>query len=739
MKIMDKQVLNKVFRFVLLLGLLFSLLSSEQIFAQQEAMRVGRYWCGVIDNGGTASYRYESGSWFPNDYNTQGPSMENPNSVSGSGFRMATTNWVDPLGNLIEKAVVAWSADSDYNWGSVVTEPMTNFVRWDLPLNYIIQPDDDAIENKQVEPWGVTDASKMVGTCDQVFEVKNQGPLGVEIHRKIFAWSQQYHDNYIVADITLTNKSGKTLTDFYLNIPQSFVDTRKAAGDEPDIENTITTSQRYSWNHYYGAREGDSLRIFYQYNADDPTQPGDQMGLPVYNEDGRLYAHEIHFFAIFHASGAPYTSEANDTDDFQQPKGTDVYSRVLLNLDAEDGNTNANRPNVFEYIAGRAADNNPMEGAFPGTFHQANNDELGDTSWQGVLPGLGRTSPFHARHATFGPYAEFKDGEKLHFVYVSGFAGLSMEKAKEVGEKWQANTLEEPPNLPDARTGYFPSNFAFATSDEMDLRKNRWLSTGIDSVHKTVSRAKWNYEHNWQVPVAPEPPHMYIQGTGEGAEIRWAAPEAEQMDGFYGYRIMRRVGREDTVFYDEIQRFTADQLTKEPIVIGDTQFDGYKFVDTNILWGAAAYYYVQAGVRVDANDSNAFPTSRGKVIWSGRVWSTSRLDISPERPIGTQLDQIRIVPNPYGIADSRLSGYGLDRDDPRLLMFFNLPAEVTIRVFTESGDLVRTIEHAPLSQSGLYQWDMLTNNQQAIASGIYIAVFETPAGEISRQKFIVVR
>jgi hypothetical protein len=34
---------------------------------------------------------------------------------------------------------------------------------------------------------------------------------------------------------------------------------------------------------------------------------------------------------------------------------------------------------------------------------------------------------------------------------------------------------------------------------------------------------------------------------------------------------------------------------------------------------------------------------------------------------------------------------------------------------------------------------MITRNQQVISSGVYIAVFEKPSGEISHQKFLVIR
>ena len=744
MRMLNRQI-SQTPILVLSFMLLYALLPVELVQADGKTavIRVGRYWCGVIDHGGIATFEYSNFSWFPNDYNIHGPSLQDASSQTGSGFLMGTTNWLDPLGNTIPKAAVLWSPDSEYNWGNVVTVPMTNYVRWTLPYHYIIQPGDTEIEDKQVEDWGTPDMTKMVGTSDQVIEVTTQGPLGVEIHRKIFAWSQRLHDNYIVCEVVLTNKSGKTLTDYYFNLHQNDYYIRKAVGDEPEVDDiyggSAANPERYTWQHYYGAREGDSLRIFYMYHADNHQRTGDQMGLPIHNQDGRLFVPDMHFYGILHASAAPYTDPADDIDDFLQPRVTDVYSRPLVGLTEEFGKTNANRPKLYDYLAGYSATLNPMQGAFAGTFHQAPNDEFGEENWAAVLPGLGPNSTFHGRYASFGPYAEFKDGEHLHFIYVSGYAGLSLKKAKEIGEKWLDGTLEDPPNLPDARTGYFPSNFAFPTDDEIDLRKNRWLSTGIDSVHRTVSRAKWNYEHDWEVPMAPEPPHMMIQGTGEGTEIRWAAEDAESMDGFYGYRIMRRIGHSDTVFYEEIRRFTADELTSEPVMIGDVEFNGYRYIDTEALWGGYYYYYVQSGIVIDENNTKAYPSTRGKILWSGRIWGTSRLYVSPERPVGTSLDSIRIVPNPYNIADPKLADYGVTANDPRLLMFFNLPSVCTIKIFTESGDLIKTIEHAPLSKSGLRTWDLLTDNQQAISSGLYIAVFETPEGGIAFQKFIVVR
>jgi hypothetical protein len=66
-----------------------------------------------------------------------------------------------------------------------------------------------------------------------------------------------------------------------------------------------------------------------------------------------------------------------------------------------------------------------------------------------------------------------------------------------------------------------------------------------------------------------------------------------------------------------------------------------------------------------------------------------------------------------------------------------LPAVCTIRIYTERGDLVKTIEHT--DGSGDELWDSTTSYRQVIVSGVYIAVFTTPDGKSAMRKFIVIR
>lgn len=100
------------------------------------------------------------------------------------------------------------------------------------------------------------------------------------------------------------------------------------------------------------------------------------------------------------------------------------------------------------------------------------------------------------------------------------------------------------------------------------------------------------------------------------------------------------------------------------------------------------------------------------------------------------LDAIRVVPNPYNISASKELGYGdlaLNR-----LYFFNIPGRCNIKIYSELGELIETIEHT--DGSGDQAWDSLTSSGQIVVSGIYIAVIEDlDSGENKIVKFVIIR
>jgi hypothetical protein len=99
---------------------------------------------------------------------------------------------------------------------------------------------------------------------------------------------------------------------------------------------------------------------------------------------------------------------------------------------------------------------------------------------------------------------------------------------------------------------------------------------------------------------------------------------------------------------------------------------------------------------------------------------------------------VKVVPNPYVIFDAWEK-----TTDQRFVRFTHLPNECTIRIYTLSGDLVKTIKHKdtntqPLDVGGTEAWDFTNESPgadptrtagQLVASGVYVYHVESPVGE----------
>ena len=85
----------------------------------------------------------------------------------------------------------------------------------------------------------------------------------------------------------------------------------------------------------------------------------------------------------------------------------------------------------------------------------------------------------------------------------------------------------------------------------------------------------------------------------------------------------------------------------------------------------------------------------------------------------SELDQVKAVPNPYFAHSS----YELDQFN-RVIRFTHLPQQCTIRLFTLSGNLIRTIQKNDASSQAV--WNLETSNGLPVGSGIYVFHVDAP-------------
>ncbi len=105
---------------------------------------------------------------------------------------------------------------------------------------------------------------------------------------------------------------------------------------------------------------------------------------------------------------------------------------------------------------------------------------------------------------------------------------------------------------------------------------------------------------------------------------------------------------------------------------------------------------------------------------------------------------VKVVPNPYIITNEWQQSFRLRR-----LRFINLPSTCTVRIFNLNGELVKTLMHINNTTSssgselsnfngGDEWWDLLSENRQLVASGIYVFHVQSDVGE-QVGKFVVIR
>ena len=106
----------------------------------------------------------------------------------------------------------------------------------------------------------------------------------------------------------------------------------------------------------------------------------------------------------------------------------------------------------------------------------------------------------------------------------------------------------------------------------------------------------------------------------------------------------------------------------------------------------------------------------------------------------SDLDKIAVVPNPYvGAASWEPQNLFRTGRGERRIQFINLPAKCMIRIYTVSGNLVKTLRQDAEIDNGQIAWDLVSKDGMDISYGIYIYHVDAPGIGEKIGKFAVVK
>jgi hypothetical protein len=519
--------------------------------------------------------------------------------------------------------------------------------------------------------------------------------IGITMRRKIYAFSQQYHDNYFIYEYVF--KSTGIVNDTTVN-PQPldsvyfYWQYRYAICKEMSAYGLFFMPQSATWGHntMNDARgedpnSGDPFRALFSWHGlhSGALFQGtnyDNIGAPNIETDGWLTSSQIVGLVTLHAD----KSATDKLDDPFQPTTT-------WYIDSDDPITKRGFHNQYD----------PMKMAQQYTAMAAGHPPVRHADAVGYCPTCyadtfnGTLAGFSQAHG-FGPYS-LDPGDSIRIVLAEGAAGLNRDKNIEVGYKW-FNQIP-PYILPDGST----------TSDR-DEYKDAWVYSGKDSLFQTFNRAIDNYNSGFNIPLPPPPPDVFeIVSGADHISLSWSN-NAESWPNFAGYRIFRAIGRPDTSYALIFECDTSDLVNS--------------FDDNTAEGGVHYYYYVESFD--DGSTNNIYP---GVPLVSSKFYTmTSAPAYLGANAIG-------------GSENGRLANsYRLEQNYPNpfnpvthISYYIPKTSRVDLMIYNLLGQRIRTLVHQ-VQNAGSYtvQWDGKNEFGIPVASGVYL--YNLTAGKFKRSR-----
>lgn len=643
---------------------------------------------------------------------------------------------------------------STTNWDTIVTRSSIA----DASLNNPYWPyarvfDPNAVSHQDLI-CAYTDTN--VTVPGEAVSIPNHTPLGVHVYQEAYAWKDPFADSFGIINFVVTNipdgwriaESDETV-DYGSGVVREF-----AAGDtvwlgEPIVEpyfaywfdssvgNTIYTDPYSStggpggrWNWYDNLNDYDPSRnLGLQYDYDgDAGWAQSYFGIKFLGAESVLGdSIPDNFNTYYHQwtwQGTTYGS------DFPMPRNEQERYEVMGN------------PPLTPYSE------NPDQSSF-------------QNSWMMLLSA--------------GPFADLAPGERFNVTYAV------------LAARWNGggdDSDERRANL------YLNAEWAQIAYNGEDTNGNGILDPGEDKDgNGRITR--------YLLPGAPPSPQLAVVPEDRQVTLYWnddpesaIDPISSQQD-FEGYRIYSSPktrtdeGQEWTLLADFDLDFDLAPSDDDSTLLGyNTGFGSihldslrnrglftqqevdslrqmvqsrfgftpdYRWVNSGVKngWPRDLYYAVTSYDRGD-------PANNLQSLESGRT--ANRTFAYPgTTPTASGDDRIGIYPNPYR-GQAEWDGPG-GRD--RLIWFRYLPERCEISIFNIAGELVDRFEHnsatyqgqdiqrlqsgaAPgerrVYSGGEHAWDLLTSDDQEVATGLYIVTVEDlDTGHVKTGKFLVIK
>jgi len=532
-------------------------------------------------------------------------------------------------------------------------------------------------------------------------------PIGIVVHQESYAWNFSFANFFVIMNYTIKNTSDKYIDSVFVGL---WTDTV--------VRNTKITG-RPSGSAFYskgGNGYNDSIKIAYEYDSN---------GDPGYTDS---------YIGIQYLGSEPKLSDKIFMD------GDSVSSVSFVSW-----THNGSDPSYFTPL-----DDLQRFNKMRGYFDLGNSQRWKDP----INPTTFKVPSNRSMLVSNGPFSSIAPGDSINVVF-------AIVCAKKYGsDPASFDTEEQKTNL------YINADWALRAYFGEDRNRNGILDPGEDlDGDGKITR--------YILPTPPTTPKVKVVPDNQRATIYWDRRAEFSIDpisgkkDFEGYKLYRTQAGFDLTQTQDLQNslvvlaefdstgnsigyntgFSEVRLDEPVKFPNDTTEYYYKFDLPNLLNG---WQYVFSVTAFDEGD----PVNELDILESSALANYNRI-VPGTQAVEDENIEIGVYPNPY-YANAVWDG---SSERLRKIYFYNLPSECEIVIYTLAGDIVKHITHTASSNGsdtrwfqnyasdgkqqfagGEHAWDLVTDNDQAIATGLYLfTVKNSKTGDIKTGKFLIVK
>jgi hypothetical protein len=764
--------------------------------ATMKRIDVGKLQTKVFDDGIQSATnlpmthcKYKRGyfnvAWDDEETNTYYPG----GFLRRAGLLVGNRNWTDPDGVFWPYHVTGHCPGS-----STVNDNPYQFNVPDelgIPIKrfFAYPPPQIIVNGMHAElPFGsgdYVDPDAIWGTADVMIECHWRLSNGMDVYQRNLAWSQRDLDDVVFWDLTFVN-TGNTDRDEDIELPGQTLDSVVILRHYDAMPN----GGNYPFGTWAGVTERhtdrtleyplprDSLRINYVALARKTEHTHDSYGDKcekdwggdVNLEDGCGWTGHVILFAPCSTS-VQQTHPLLDffaSDDPAQPSMHSTIEGGYACSDVEDLLDTADHSETYkimrmgirgyeDQMVSECQNVYPMSRAYnvydvtatgAPTYYDQPQDRMGE--WQlsrgEILP---RDWDYYEFSTTpkfsIGPYnMEYLDTLRFVFAIVAGAVDRKttylLSEARADGEARNYEWLAGMDSASIRREYERRDPVAELFGDEVymggglnEIATDYVISTGKDSLLYNGMAARQAFNLNYDIPTSPAPPSIFrVNSRDDVIALSWSYEPGYEPTDLAGFKIYRAAG--GTLYEKAGEIVTGDWKLVDSVGPTDTLYG-----DTLGILRGLDYYYCITAVSTAGIESGMWLTM------TDEAFPANLLD-----PVQLGADSLptlaycRIVPNPLNIRDPKQRFPG-NANEMNKVSFRRLTERCTIRIFTESGELIKTLNH---DGGGTEFWKIVeegtyyttTVNNQRPASGLYIAhIQDNDTGESVFRKFVIIR